>query len=404
MAVLAQRERAFRLKEILIVIRSFDHLLGGMETHTSLVAKFLSARGYRVTVLTPELRPGSEPVIDCQGLNIVRVGRTPPALTKYSISYWRRVNRYLRDNGSKYEVIINSGMSLAGLLRRPTSLNEVLVLTVFHGTYRNERRSLISQLRYNPRNLKAYLGIPYCFVFSWLQRRVCRLSDKIVAVSPGVAKSLLGEYRVPSSKLYLIENFIDTERFTFRQRTFTARPMKIVFLSRLHPAKGIFVMLDALRLCIKEDSLDVVCDVYGSGSELESVRMYVEKYELSQVVAHGPVRRELVPDALNTGDFFVFPTLLQEAQPLALLEAMSSGLVCIVANVPGTNTLVKARVSGYLFSVGSVDGLRAAINVAYRSKNNVAYSKRARQAVDENHSQIKQLGKLLELIQGGREP
>jgi glycosyltransferase involved in cell wall biosynthesis len=51
---------------------------------------------------------------------------------------------------------------------------------------------------------------------------------------------------------------------------------------------------------------------------------------------------------LRVMDVFVLPSRW-EGLPLAILEAMSTGLPVIASNIPGNNDLVKEGITGYLF-------------------------------------------------------
>jgi glycosyltransferase involved in cell wall biosynthesis len=254
------------------------------------------------------------------------------------------------------------------------------------------------QIKYNPAYLKAYLGIPYCWIFSLLQRRVCKISDVIVAAAPVVAESLIQSYGVPANKANLIGNFVDTHNLSFENKNFSRRPMRIVFLSRLHPEKGARVLLEAVAKCVVKDKLNLKCTIYGDGPDQHKIEKFVKVSGLDSINLAGAVPRNKVAERLADGDVFVFPSLRQEGMPLVLLEAMSCGLICLASDERGPNDLVKNGFNGFLFPAGDAEALRKQINNIYTTRGLVDIAGNARQHIEKNYDRVKQLDKYYSLI------
>ena len=53
---------------------------------------------------------------------------------------------------------------------------------------------------------------------------------------------------------------------------------------------------------------------------------------------------------MKSCDIFIFPSL-QEGLPVALMEALASGLPCIASDIRGNNDLIENDVNGYLFEL-----------------------------------------------------
>ena len=92
----------------------------------------------------------------------------------------------------------------------------------------------------------------------------------------------------------------------------------------------------------------------------------------------------------RAADLFVLCSS-REGLPLALLEAMATGLPCIASKLQGiTDTLIDHGVNGLLVPVGDVAALEDAIRSLLQDPTRAQkLGKRARQTVDERHS-IKQ--------------
>lgn len=54
-----------------------------------------------------------------------------------------------------------------------------------------------------------------------------------------------------------------------------------------------------------------------------------------------------IVDILHAADLFIFPSL-QEGLPVALMEALSTGLICIASNIRGNEDLLSDDERGYL--------------------------------------------------------
>ncbi|MGQ9682050.1 MAG: glycosyltransferase [Anaerolineae bacterium] len=101
----------------------------------------------------------------------------------------------------------------------------------------------------------------------------------------------------------------------------------LLFLSRVHPKKGLSLLLRAMAGI--RGRLDGWClviagpDEHGHTRELRSL---AESLGLSQLVEFvGPVYGQDKRDALAAADLFVLPTL-SEALPIAVLEALGAGV------------------------------------------------------------------------------
>lgn len=87
----------------------------------------------------------------------------------------------------------------------------------------------------------------------------------------------------------------------------------------------------------------------GKGSKDEEYRKFIETYALDESVQLLGFRSD-IPELLRTSDLFVFPSY-QEGLPVALMEAMSSGISVICSKIRGNTDLV----SDGLFDPDDVD-------------------------------------------------
>lgn len=108
---------------------------------------------------------------------------------------------------------------------------------------------------------------------------------------------------------------------------------KILFLSNLIPSKGVYVLLDALKI-LNEKHINFECNFVGA--ETKEINAQVFNAEVNKRCLNGKVKyvgKQYGSDKIryyDTSDIFVFPTYYtNECFPLVLLEAMDACLPCI---------------------------------------------------------------------------
>jgi glycosyltransferase involved in cell wall biosynthesis len=191
-----------------------------------------------------------------------------------------------------------------------------------------------------------------------------RLADGFVAVSDDVATAVSRAYHPPRDRLFVIPNGIDVDRYRQRGERDTTRAEMgvapggrlIIVVAKLFAQKGHAVLLDALASATV-GAEDVVLLV-GEGPERERLEQLVRDRGLACVRFLG--NRPDVPRLLAASDLFVLPSLW-EGLPMALLEAMASGLPVIATDVAGSRQVVIGGESGRLIPPGDADALASAI-------------------------------------------
>lgn len=134
---------------------------------------------------------------------------------------------------------------------------------------------------------------------------------------------------------------------------------RLLFLSNLLEAKGVYVLLDALKL-LKERGYSFICDfVGGETAEIDAKRFAeeVEKRGLNEFAVYlGKKFGEDKNEEYAKSDVFVFPSL-NEAFPLVNLEAMEFKLPIIASNVGGVSAEILDGENGFLSEPGNTEHL-----------------------------------------------
>lgn len=171
----------------------------------------------------------------------------------------------------------------------------------------------------------------------YAENLTCRLSRFTVCVSPSVARQTRQRSHVPLSRIRIIPNGIDFERFAIAAphplTSLGLDPHKrtVIFVGRLDPVKHIDDLLTACVSLIADMHLQIL--IVGDGPE----RVRLEKLSSQLGIApdtHFLGPRRDIPSLLRAADVFVLPSLY-EGMPCAVLEAMAAGIPIVASRAPG---------------------------------------------------------------------
>jgi glycosyltransferase involved in cell wall biosynthesis len=121
----------------------------------------------------------------------------------------------------------------------------------------------------------------------------------------------------------------------FRRDPLAVRNRDLIFLGRLVRDKGADILLDALRL-LREQNFLPDLTIAGSGPELRSLQLMVEKFQLTeQVVFVGTQTGPALIELLNRHRIIVVPSRWQEPFGMVVLEGIACGCRAIAARCGG---------------------------------------------------------------------
>ena len=126
---------------------------------------------------------------------------------------------------------------------------------------------------------------------------------------------------------------------------------EILFLSNLIESKGVYILLEALKL-LKDEGVQFHCNIVGGEGNISSKQLIkkisdlnLDEYVTFQGKKYGNEKNEI----LKSSDIFVFPTFYpNECFPLVLLEAMQFNLPIISTNEGGIADIVKNAETGFI--------------------------------------------------------
>ncbi len=176
-------------------------------------------------------------------------------------------------------------------------------------------------------------------IFELVEKIAYESCDVAVVTSKHNKKYLIGKYNLKPSKINIITNYIDTNKF-FANFNVQKEPNKIIFVGRLSPEKNIYNLINAII------ETNLVLDIYGQGPLKEELKSYAINKK-AKVNFMGVVPNSKLPKILNSYQYYILPSFY-EGMPKTLLEAMACGLVCIGTDVAGINEVIEDKLNGYL--------------------------------------------------------
>jgi len=193
---------------------------------------------------------------------------------------------------------------------------------------------------------------------SWLMHNISH-ADAVVALNQKISDEMAA-LGLNKDKFHFIPNGVEIRPDRPLHDYSWHEPMRIVFMGRLHPQKGIDTLLKALgRLAQERPDLPWQLLMAGTGPLKDELQVMAYRFEIDQrVVFLGHLDR--VDALLDACDCFVLPSL-SEGMSNALLEAMACGLPCIATDIPGNNSLIQHQRNGLLVPPNDEQALAEAI-------------------------------------------
>jgi glycosyltransferase involved in cell wall biosynthesis len=198
----------------------------------------------------------------------------------------------------------------------------------------------------------------------WLDRATAWMVARHVCVSQDVAAFSAARGGLPVSKICVIPNGVDAERLSsaapadLSQFGIPPASRTLLFVGRLDPQKGPFVLMAAVRDLIPRHA-DLQVLVVGDGPLRENLQSWVAKENLASRI-HFAGRRDDVPSILKAAELFVLPSLW-EGLPNVVLEAMAAGIPVVASRVEGISDLLINDRTGLVVPANSSADLAAAI-------------------------------------------
>ena len=218
-------------------------------------------------------------------------------------------------------------------------------------------------------------------ILHYLIKNLLNKNDKILVLSDLERNSLAHLYGFYDS--IVLPNAIEIQE-SFLERNFSIVPV-FLFFGRIHESKGILELIELFRK-LKYD-LKFKFLMCGDGP----LKEYATK-ELNDILGDdftygGVVSGNLKSEIFLKADYFLLPSRYGEGLPMALLEAMSFGLIPIVSNDGSMEHLIQDSLNGIKVNKNDLEHLYFKIlQVTQNDDLKKSISKNAFNTVNELHN------------------
>ncbi|HVO33203.1 MAG TPA: glycosyltransferase [Elusimicrobiota bacterium] len=196
---------------------------------------------------------------------------------------------------------------------------------------------------------------------------MAELSDRVVAVCQWLYDALAAN-GVPRSKLVLSRQGISEESMAAEPSAPARpgdgrRPLRLGYLGRWDPVKGVHVLVRAIRQLPPSVSMQLTIHALNQGDLRQSYqnRVLAEMAGDPRIRIAQPLAREEVLKTLAMFDALVVPSQWLETGPLVVLEAQAAGIPVLGSRLGGIAELVQPGINGELVAASDIEAWAAAL-------------------------------------------
>jgi len=389
---------------ILQIILNLD--LGGAQEMVYTLSKQLQEEGHRPVVCSFRDGPLHERLVSA-GIPVEILPDRRYSILAFPLFVWEmiKIRKKLIALINRYEIeiiqthLLQSLDFLTATLPRPQNLPHIF-WTVHNYHFLLQKSDL---------DRNQWLLKPKRIAYRLLYRLIVPHIDGLIAVSDDVKEQILRMMGPFSRKVTVIPNCIDVNRYQQtvdrqkkrKQLEFSRDDYLMLVVATLKKQKGHRHLIDAARE-VTQARRDVHILFAGDGVLREQLQDQVHSLGLENNIHFLGNRRD-IPELLAASDAFILPSLW-EGLPMALMEAMASGLPIIATDVSGSRQLIPNREYGLLVPPGDAGALSSAmLYLLSNPQDSEKMSLAARRRVQKSFSAEKQAQDHLRLYQKNME-
>lgn len=250
----------------------------------------------------------------------------------YGIFYfWWSVYNMIAKNHEEFDIIWLHNPRLIFLL--PSELEEKIGIT-FH-----------SHLRYKKAEFHNFPeGLYYRLIGSLERRGLVGISQTNFSVVNSDLQEQLLDIGIESDRITLIKNGVDTDVFKPAANagtdpygefdTAAYHHTKFLYVGKLADVKRPVELIEVFDSVSEQTDRDIGLYLAGDGPLRRKLERKLQTLSEDNVHALGFVEPSHLPALYATADYFMISSRYDPGGPLVLFEALSSGLPCIVSDIP----------------------------------------------------------------------
>lgn len=212
-----------------------------------------------------------------------------------------------------------------------------------------------------------------------LELQAYRECDALVCVTEALKDLVVNELSIPSAKVVVVPNGVDTETFNPKRhepkRLFSG--FTVGFVGTLYARQGVELLIEALH-DLRIEGFDLSVVVVGEGIMYEACQAQAQKLGVASNVAFaGRVPWSDVPQYMAGFDVcysgqLQLPIGKMYHSPLKIYEYMAMAKPVVASSFEDARRTIREGETGFLFEPGNKENLKLALTNAYMAKERLA--------------------------------
>ncbi len=229
--------------------------------------------------------------------------------------------------------------------------------------------------------------------------------DMLLPINHRWEKQLIAAGANPQ-RVKVLRMGIDLNRFKYIENNIIDNTVNILSVGRLCGQKGFEYAIKGVVEYFRTAKKKVSYKIIGGGELEEKLKSLVTELDASDYIQFlGIQPQQVVSEEMEKTNIFLLPSVTDkdgymEGIPVALMEAMARGLVCISTYHSGIPELIENSVTGFLCNEKDPDGIAHVLRYIERLSTEQFdhIRQKAHCVVDRDFNVVKEMNKLQNLI------
>jgi glycosyltransferase involved in cell wall biosynthesis len=246
----------------------------------------------------------------------------------------------------------------------PRGFGKTLISTV-HSTWKGEAEAIRGE-PYSRLNSNEKFMVSFNWFLRIFEEQMLERSNELIAVSDFTRRELLQYYKVKESKINVIHNGVDVDKFqpasdkrkVKAELGFSPDDIAILSVGRLYARKGLFTLIESMPAVVRKfRNAKFIISGKGQSNEMKKLVNHATRLGVKDnILFTGYFPDSKLPKLYQAADVFAFSTFYENL-PFAVLEALSSGLPVVTTTVGGIPEMIESGKNGFLVQPANAKAL-----------------------------------------------
>ena len=234
--------------------------------------------------------------------------------------------------------------------------------------------------------------------------RIGRFSSVIVT-NPSERRYVKEELGVPESKVTMIPNGISTKQFEVlagvgKKDRKKEEPVVVSYVGNIGLPQNLIVLLQ-----VAKEMPDLIFNIIGAGEDIERIRAYKNKNQISNAHLLGRVQWEEVPEIYSSTDILYaqLSPSFSRALPSKLYEYLSTGKFFVYGGEGQAPEFLSKFENHSVVRPDNADALKHAIEETIRSERHKIHSTENIESIKKSYLRETNVGRWLDTLENQRD-